>query len=158
MAAPKNGNGGNGNSLMMPISIAAGIIMALLQAFWGVAWSGVNASLERIEKQSSARAQTIETQFLRIREHDEFTRRLDTQITKIESRLTGAATRDELDQRLGINSASIIQLRADIAELKRDLGQTYPLKEVMGNIQSRIDRIEQWSRSPPPHQQQQKSN
>lgn len=153
MAAPpaKNGNGnGNGSNWMMPAVI--GVIIALLQAFWGVAWSGVNASLDRIEKQASARAQAIEMQFLRLREHDEFTRRLDSQIAKMESRLTGSATRDELDQRMGINSASIIQLRLDIAELKRDLGQTYPLKEVLGNIQSRVDRIEQWTRAPAPHQ------
>ncbi len=167
MSAPTkngNGNGNGGNSLMMPISIAAGIIMTLLQAFWGVAWSGVNANLERIEKQAAsraqaietqaaARAQIIETQFLRLREHDEFTRRLDSQIAKIETRLSEASTRTELDTRLGINSASIIQVRNEVDVLKRDLGQTYPLKEVMGNIQSRIDRIEQWSRSPPPHQQ-----
>jgi len=172
MSAPKNGNG-NGNTTIY-ISIAAGIIVALLQAFWGVAWSGVNANIDRLEKQIiartreleairireherienqlSARLALVEKDFLRLQEHREFTVRLDSQISKMEARIGLAATHEEVDTRLGINSTSIIQVRNEIGELKRDLGQTYPLKEVLGNLTSRIDRMEQWSRAPPPHQ------
>lgn len=122
--------------------------MLLLQSLSYLGWSVTNASLERLEK----RIQLVETQFMRVREHEEFTKRLDSQITKIELRMGVTATREELDNRLGINSNSIIQVRNEVDGLKRDLGQTYPLKEVLGNISARIDRMEQWSRAPPPHQ------
>lgn len=180
MAVAKNGNG-HGNGTVMIILGAAGIIMTIFQAFWGVAWSGVNANIDRIEKQLSERAHEIEAvrirehdrierqlatrislverEFLRLQEHKEFTVRLDSQLSKMEERLKDAATRSELDTRLGINSASIIQVRNETAaivgsidRLKTDLGQTYPLKEVLGNLAARIDRMETWSRAPPPHQ------
>lgn len=174
MAAPKNGNGnGNGNgSVVLYLSIGIGIITALFNAFWGVAWSSVNSNIERIEKQAAvritavesqaaARSQIIEAQFLRIREHDEFTRRLDSQIAKMELRLAGVATRDEVDARLGINSASIIQLRGDIGgvraeidKLKTDLGQTFNFKDALNatrnEFQERIRLLEQQSRGAPP--------
>lgn len=174
MAIAKNGNG-HGNGTVMIILGAAGIIMTIFQAFWGVAWSGVNANIDRIEKQLSERAHEIEAirirehgrienqlasrialverEFLRLQEHKEFTIRLDSQLSKMEERLKDAATRTELDTRLGINSASVIQVRNELGEMKRDLGQTYPMKEVLGNLTARIDRMETWSRAPPPHQQ-----
>lgn len=160
----KNGNGNGGNSgPLIPIGVASAIILVLLETISYLAWSTSNSNMERIEKQAASRIQALEArfaervllvekEFLRLREHDEFTRRLDSQITKMEARLGEAATRTELDTRLGINSGSIIQVRNDIDKLKSDLGQAYPMKEVLGNIQSRIDRMEQWSRAPPPHQ------
>ena len=153
MAEPvKNGGGSNGS--MIPLASALTVFVLLLQSISWLAWSVTNANLERIEK----RVQLVETQFLRIREHDEYTRRLDSQLTKIETRLSLQASRDELDTRLGINSNSIIQVRTELDKLKTDLGQTYPMKEVLGNIQGRIDRIEQWTRAPPPNQQQKTNN
>lgn len=149
----KNGNGSN-NGSMIPLASALTVFVLLLQALSWLAWSVTNTNLERIEK----RVQLIETQFLRIREHDEYARRLDSQILKMETRLPFLATRDELDNRLGINSGSIIQVRTELDKLKSDLGQAYPMKEVLSTIQGRIDRMELWSRAPPPHQQQKPNN
>jgi len=175
MSAPKNGNGnGNAAGLMIPIGAVAFLFVALLETISYLAWTTTNSNLDRIEKQIERRTREldgvrireherieqqltgrlllIEKDFLRLQEHKEFTVRLDSQLGKMEERLKDAATRNELDTRLGINSGSIIQVRADIDTLKRDLGQTYPLKEVLGNLNARLDRMEQWSRSPPPHQ------
>lgn len=148
MAPPAKNGHAYSNGSMIPLASAATVIMLLFQTISYLAWNVTNANLDRIEK----RVQAVEVQFVRIREHDEFTKRLDAQIMKMESRLTEAATRSELDTRLGISSTSIIQVRQDIDVLKRDLGQTYPLKDALGNIQGRLDRIEQWSRAPPPSQ------
>lgn len=150
MAAPKNGNGHNGNGLMVPISICAAIIMALLQAFWGVAWSGINANIARIEEQTLLRQRTIEQQFLRIREHEEFTKRLDAQITKIEAGLKDIATRDEVNTRLGINSNSILQVRSDVDTLKRDLGQTYSIKDALKDLQDQLKVLQNRTWQQPP--------
>ena len=157
MAAPKNGNGNvQSNGTVMIILGAAGVIMTIFQAFWGVAWSGVNANIDRLEKsivstaarvereasekaraidlarirehdriegQLMARILLIEQNFLRLQEHKEFTVRLDSQLLKMEDRLKDAASRNDMDTRLGINSASIIQVRNEIDKLKSDLGQ-----------------------------------
>lgn len=141
------------NGSMIPIGVAAAIIMVLLQAISYIAWTVTNTNLERIEKQSAARSQIIETQFLRVREHEEFTKRIDAQISKMEARLSDVSTRSEVDARLGINSNSIIQVRAEVDALKRDLGQTYSIKDALSAIQGRVDRVEQWSRTPHPQQQ-----
>lgn len=149
MASAKAGNGNGSNGSMIPLASAATVIMLLLQSLSWLGWSVTNASLERLEK----RIQLVEMQFMRVREHEEFTKRLDAQITKIEARMGVTATREELDTRLGINSNSIIQVRNEVDGLKRDLGQTYPLKEVLGSLGARLDRMEQWSRAPPPSAQ-----
>lgn len=152
MAAPKNGSL-SANGSMIPLASAITVMMLFVSTISWLAWSVTNTNLDRIEK----RVQAVEAQFVRIREHDEFTKRLDSQILKMEARLTEAATRPELDTRLGINSASIIQVRGDLDVIKRDLGQTYNVKDALAaykdsvnNIQARLDRIEQWSRAPPP--------
>ncbi len=138
------------NGSMIPIGVAAAIIMVLLQAISYIAWTVTNQNIERIEKQASTRSQIIETQFLRVREHEEFTKRLDAQLSKIDSRLADLASRSEVDSRLGINSNSIIQVRAEVDALKRDLGQTYSIKDALAAMQGRVDRVEQWSRGTPP--------
>lgn len=152
-------NGKNGS--MIPLASVFTVFMILLQSISWLAWSTTNSNIERIEK----RVQLVESHFLRIREHEEYARKLDAQllkldaqILKVEARLPFFATRDELDTRLGINSGSIIQVRTELDKLKNDLGQAYPIKEVLGNMQGRIDRMELWSRAPPPHQQQKPNN
>lgn len=127
---------------MVPVSIFAAIIMGLLQAFWGVAYSGINANISRIEEQIALRTRTIEAEFLRIREHNEFKTRLDSQITKMEMRLSDIATRGEMDSRLGINSSSILQIRGEVDTLKRDLGQTYSIKDAIKDLQDQIKTLQ----------------
>lgn len=145
-------HGGNvvSNGSMIPIGVAAAIIMVLLQAISYIAWTVTKTDIERIEKQAGARSQLIETQFLRVREHEEFTKRLDAQIAKMDSRMSDVSTRSEVDARLGVNSGAIIQLRTEMDALKRDLGQTYSIKDALSAIQGRVDRVEQWSRTTTP--------
>lgn len=137
---------GNGSSWMMPVSIMAGVVIALLQAFWGVAYSGLISNQTRIEDQASRRLLQVEKDFLRTREHEEFAKRLDAQIRKDEDRLESLATRNEVDARLLTNSTAISQMRAELAEFKRDFGQTYSVKDALVQIQLRLERLETWSK------------
>lgn len=131
---------------MIPLASAATVIMLLFQTISYLAWNVTNANIDRIEK----RVQAVEMQFLRIREHEEYVRRLDAQITKMEARLADIATRGEVDSRLGINSNSIIQVRTELDALKRELGQTYSVKDALASLQTRLDRMETWSRATMP--------
>lgn len=146
MAAPLKNGHGNINGSMIPLASAATVIMLLFQTISYLAWNVTNANIDRIEK----RVQAVEMQFLRIREHEEYVRRLDAQITKMEARLADIATRGEVDSRLGINSNSIIQVRTELDALKRELGQTYSVKDALASLQTRLDRMETWSRATMP--------
>lgn len=138
------------NGSVIPIGVAAAIIMVLLQAISYIAWTVTGANLDRIERQGSERSRVIETQFLRVREHEEFTKRLDAQMVKIENRMNDLTPRTEVDSRLGTNSAGIIQVRNEVDALKRDLGQTYSVKDALKDMQEQIKILQSRQFTPMP--------
>jgi hypothetical protein len=143
-------NGSNGGTWLMPAGIAMTAVVALLQAFWGVAYSGLVSNQNRIEEQLNKRAQLIEAQFLRVREHDEFSKRLDAQIKKDEDLMLTLAPRNEVDARLSTNANALQQMRTELAEFKRDFGQTYSVKDALSQIQQRLERLESWTKGAKP--------
>src|SRR2546423_6510302 len=95
-------------------SVLVAIILGILQAFWGVAYTSIVANQNRIEEQDLVRYRQIEREFLRIREHEEFTRRLDANLT-----------RD----------------RSNIDELIKEMGQLYTVKDAIIRLQTRVDQV-----------------
>lgn len=147
MTETRNGNGSN--STLMTVLSAGAIIVTLLQIFLGVILTGINSNITRIEEQAIKHFHDIENGFVRTSEYKQVTARLDNQLQKIELGLKDVATRDEVNTRLGINSNSIIQVRGDIDVLKRDLGQTYSIKDALKEFQDRMRVLEQQSRGTP---------
>lgn len=139
--AAKNGNG-NGNAWVVPAGLALTVIMALFQGFWGVAYSGLVSNQTRIEDQTRQAVTRIENQFLRLREYEEFIRREDANIKRLEDRMDTLSPRAEIDARLATNSNALSQVRGEVDILKRDLGQTYSIKDALAAMQARIDRME----------------
>lgn len=139
MAAPKNGNGNGG---YMVVFGAAGVILTLLQIFLGVILTGINSNITRIEEQTMKHFRDIEAGFVRSSEFRQVEIRQDGQLLKIEVGMKDIATRDEVNTRLGINSNSIIQVRGDIDTLKRDLGQTYSVKDALKDMQDQIKTLQ----------------
>lgn len=135
---------------MVPAGIAMTAVITLLQAFWGVAYSGLVANQSRMEEALLKRVLLIESQFLRTREHDEFSKRLDAQLKKDEERIEAFAPRAEIDARLSTNAAALQQLRGDIDGFKRDFGQTYSVKDALAQIQVRLERMETWTKGAKP--------
>lgn len=149
MADLRNSRNGNSNSTLMTVLSAGAIIVTLLQIFLGVILTGINSNISRIEEQTAKRFDAIENGFIRTVEHKQFVTRIDGQLGKIEVVLKDIATRDEVNTRLGINSNSIIQVRNDVDVLKRDLGQTYSIKDALKEFQDRMKVLEQQSRGVP---------
>src|SRR5882672_12222449 len=143
MAEQKNG------SWLMPAGVAMTAVVALLQAFWGVAYSGIVANQARIEDQLIKRMLLIEQGFIRTREYEEFAKRLDAQIKKDEDHMEAFALRSEVDSRLITNATAVQNIRTEIAEFKRDFGQTYNVKDALAQIQLRLERMESWAKAPP---------
>ena len=142
----KVSNGRNGNTWVFPTIVGGAV--AFLQIFWSVAYTGLVQNQNRVEEQLRQRIEIIERGFLRIREHEEFTKRLDSQLAKMDSRIVILASRDEVDARLLTNSNALQQYRTELDGLKRDFGQTYSVKDALATIQGRLERIEAWSRMP----------
>lgn len=145
MAEIRNGS----NSTLMTVLSAGAIIVTLLQIFLGVILTGINSNISRIEEQTMKHFHDIEAGFIRNSEYKQVTARLDNQLQKIDLVLKDVATRDEVNTRLGINSNSIIQVRGDIDVLKRDLGQTYSIKDALKEFADRMRVLEQQSRNTP---------
>lgn len=142
MALVKNGNGnGHGGTLTTVLSAGA-IILTLLQIFLGVILTSINANITRIEEQTTKRFDAVENGFIRKGEYAAFITRVDNRLTKIDLVLRDVATRDEINTRLGINSNSIIQVRNDIDVLKRDLGQTYSIKDALKDLQDQLKTLQ----------------
>lgn len=141
MAIVKNGNG-NGHGTLTTVLSAGAIILTLLQIFLGVILTSINSNISRIEEQTTKHFATLENGFVRIGEYRQLIVRIDNQLTKIDSVLKDTATRDEINTRLGINSNSIIQVRNDIDVLKRDLGQTYSIKDALKDLQDQIKTLQ----------------
>lgn len=135
MTSPKNGTNG---SAVIPLGAAFTVITVLINALSYLAWTSTTSSISRIEEQTSKHFGAIETGFVRVGEYREFKSRVDAQLGKIESGLKDIATRDEVNTRLGINSNSIIQVRSEIDALKRDLGQTYSIKDALKDLQDQL--------------------
>lgn len=133
---------GGGPGTLTTVLSAGAIILTLLQIFLGVILAGINANITRIEEQTTKHFAMIENGFVRIGEYRQLIVRMDNQLTKIDSVLKDTATRDEVSARLGINSGSIIQVRNDIDVLKRDLGQTYSIKDALKDLQDQIKTLQ----------------
>lgn len=131
------------NSTGMTTVLSAGaIILTLLQIFLGVILTSINANITRIEEQTIKHFAVIEAGFVRIGEYRQLIGRLDNNFAKVDAALKEVATRDEVNTRLGINSNSVIQIRSEVDVLKRDLGQTYSIKDALKDMQDQIKLLQ----------------
>lgn len=141
----------NGNAVSsIPLNTALTVITLLINAISFLAWTTTNSSINRIEEQTSKHFYTIENNFVRLVEYHEFRSRIDARLDKIESWMKDAATRDEVNTRLGINSNSILQVRAELDTVKRDFGQTYNMRDVVKELQEQVKILQNKPLSKPP--------
>lgn len=131
----------NGSTLTTVLSAGA-IIITLLQIFLGVILASINANISRIEEQTTKHFAVIENGFVRIGEYRQLIVRIDSQIARIDLVLKDVVAREEVNTRLGINSNSILQVRNDIDVLKRDLGQTYSIKDALKDLQDQLKALQ----------------
>lgn len=159
MAHRSNGNGASSSgNWVIPIAVVFGVIQAIVgwtlgtfQANMSRIETAADAHTKEVKEEISARIRIIEAQFLRLREHEEFAKRLDANMARMNDRMDNTlAPRSEVDARLATNSNALAQVRIEIDSLKRDLGQTYSVKDALAAMQARIERMESWSRAQPP--------
>lgn len=139
--ATVSGNTHNSSGITTVLGAGA-IILTLLQIFLGVILAGINGNITRIEEQTTKHFAAIEAGFVRIGEYRQLIARLDSNFAKIDSALKETTTRDEVNTRLGINSNSVIQIRSEVDTLKRDLGQTYSIKDALKDMQDQIKLLQ----------------
>lgn len=138
-----NGNG----SYAQPIIV--GIILAVLQAFWGLAYSSLQSENMRL----NVELKDIRATYLSLREHEEYARSRNRQTEEI--RQTVLHIQTEQNTR-GANLAKIdaLEKRVDIQftrieEVAKGFGATFTPGAKLQELQRQIEILqERWTRTP----------
>lgn len=120
----------NGPGTITTVLSAGAIILTLLQIFLGVIIASINANITRIEEQTTKHFALIEAGFVRVGEYRQLIVRLDGNFTKIDTSLKDVETHHDV--------------------LKRDLGQTYSVKDALKDMQDQIKLLQGRQYSPMP--------
>lgn len=132
MAGQSNGNGFV--SRYGVIVSTVGVVVLVCGGFWGAV---IGPMVSRIEK--------LELGTIGIREHTEFRFRLDQEIVRLRldfQRLADSlVSRPEHTEKWRSNDIANANQQRQIDEINKRLGDTYTLRDALGALDKRIDRL-----------------
>lgn len=116
------------------------VVGLFVGAFWGAVIQPLASRLDGIEHNTISRA-----------EFREFGIRLDAEILRLtadsEKQRDGLVTRGEHTQKWAADAATFANLQRQIDDTRKELGGTWSMRDALVQLQTRIDRMENWSHS-----------
>lgn len=138
-----NGNG----SYAQPIIV--GIILAVLQAFWGLAYSSLQGENSRLNNE----LKDIRRDYLSLREHEEYARSRSRQLEEVRQTVLGIQ-HEQNARASGIAKIESVEKRLDnqslrIEEVAKTFGATFTPGTKLQELQRQIEILqERWTRAP----------